>query len=201
MNNITWDLMRMVQSSNVSTEDLQKVGTGIGFTALAYIANKMLRKPSDAKTLEETFVDPVEALNRNQIICNAFEKLQNFRPINPHAFHFMITRVDHIMFIEKQMSRKAIIGTLDDVDDMMSTIHLIRESMNRFLYSARFVTKLNMKSLRLVRQTLKDIMQQLPIFSLSIETMCFRYNEQDILLSAKRDVQHAINRAKKLHPL
>lgn len=197
MESVAWNVLKMAQSSNVSTEDVKKVGTTLTFAALGYLATKLFRKKTDPQTLQEMFIDPVEALHRNVIICNSFEKLQHYRKINPQQFSFMITSIDKVMFIEQQLAKKVIIGTLDDVDDLMVLINFIRESMNRFLYSAKNVARLNMKSLRLIRNALKDIIQQLPIFTLSIETMCYRYNEHDILHNAEKDVERAVQWAKR----
>lgn len=193
MDNLAWNVLRIAQSSNV---DAKAVGAPIAFAAVGYLINRLFRKTHDPKTLEETFVDPVDALDRNVVICNAFEKLQRYRNINPSQFQFMITSIDHIMLIERQLANKVIIGTLDDIDAMMILIDLIRDSMNRFLYSAIHVARLNRKTLRLVRSAIQDIIKQLPNFTLSIENMCYRYNEQDILKNAEKDVNIALRRAR-----
>jgi len=195
-------LLPYIESGN--KEQLIKMGASLGVAFSAYTAltgyfgkGTLGKGTTEGQRPLKTFKDPVECVQHDAILNDAFLTLQQYRKLDKYLFGKTIQTVDQLLFLEQGLLQKQFPPSRSDKTKGWALFRLSLNKLNEFQHMVR--TTMKNEHAVVVNILIKKIYEQLQKHILNVLHLCSRFNPNDWLKMASKEVDEAVRRMEHEH--
>lgn len=175
--------------------DMKKIVTGGLMALLGYSAYStvmlMLKRNTNP---ESAFVDPVESMNQDPTIRDAFINLQSYRSLNPWLFKMALQNVDQLLFLEHALLSGAAKAVRQDKAISWSYFRVALNRLGQFQFLIR--KRMGSDHAMAAYMCVDKIYEQMRKHLLNILQLCSEFNPKDMIEKAPAEIERILKQLK-----
>lgn len=138
------------------------------------------------------FKDPVEAIQFDPIVRDAFIQLQSYREMNPWLFKTALQNIDQLLFLENALLSQKVLPARQDKNLAFTYFKMGVNRLNQFQHLVR--SSLGNEHGMTVNILVKQVYNQIQKHLLNILHLCSKFRPENLIQRAPLEIEHALKR-------